>query len=70
MTDEIKNTLTEEELDRVNGGVVASAGSGDTNSQDKTYAYEKHDCIYCNRKTIFKMYSGGRGVCTECKNNL
>ena len=70
MTDNIKNALSEEELEKVNGGTVASAHMGETNSQDKSYAYEKHDCAHCRRKTVFRMYSGTRGVCTECNNPL
>ena len=67
MTDDIKNILTEEELDNVSGGTIASAGGGGTNSQDKSEAYEKHMCNgKCKRITVFRMYSGGRGVCTEC----
>ena len=70
MTDDIKNVLTEEDLKAVNGGVIASAGKNGTNSQDKSDAYEKHECSFCKRTTVFKMYSGLRGVCTECGNPL
>ncbi len=70
MTDDIKNVLAEEELEKVSGGVIASAKERGTNSQDKSNAYEKHKCSTCKRITVFKMYSGGRGVCTECNNPL
>ncbi len=70
MNENIKNTVTEEELEGISGGVVASAHSGETNSQGMTWSYEKHKCSKCNDFTVFKMYLGGRGVCTKCGERL
>jgi hypothetical protein len=67
MIENMNDMLSPEELENVNGGVIASAHRGGTNSQDKSEAYEKHKCKgTCNRITVFKAYSGGRCVCTEC----
>ena len=67
MSENMNDMLSLEELEKVNGGFIASANNSVTNSQDKSEAYEKHMCNgKCKRKTVFKMYSGGRGVCTEC----
>ncbi len=67
MIEDKNNALNEAELEKVSGGVIASANQGGTNSQDKSDAYEKHKCNgKCKRTTVFKMYSGTRGVCTEC----
>lgn len=70
MNEEMKNMLNEDELTQVNGGVVASAQRSGTNSQDKSNAYEEHYCSCCQKKMVFRMYSGGRGVCTKCSNPL
>ncbi len=70
MNDEMNNMLNEDELTQVNGGVIARGSSNETNSQDKSEAYEEHQCSHCNKKTIFRMYSGCRGVCTVCNNSL
>ena len=66
MLDHEKITLNEEELAGVNGGVRATAATAGTNSQDKSYATKEHKCPHCERTTVFKVYSGGRGVCTVC----
>lgn len=65
MTDDQK--LNPEQLDDVAGGTFMAADGQGTHSQDKTEFYEMHNCKgKCKRKTVFKMYSGCRGVCTEC----
>ena len=52
--------LNTDQMDKITGGKFLS-------SQDKSESFEKHECKgKCNRKTVFKMYSGGRGVCSEC----
>ena len=61
-----KIRLDENELTDINGG----AGANGTNSQDKSNAYETHMCPHCNKKTTFKMYSGGRGICVVCNTPL
>ena len=65
MKDDQKLNL--DQLNAVTGGTMASNHKSGTNSQDKTESFEKHECKgKCKRKTVFKMFSGGRGVCTEC----
>lgn len=59
--------LSLDELDMVTGGVIPSAHKSGTNSQDKSESFEKHECKgKCKKKIEFRMYSGGRGVCTVC----
>ena len=52
-------------MDQVSGGQ-----HGRTNDRDRNEVYEKHRCSHCKKVTVFVMYSGGRGSCTECGNPL
>ncbi|MDO4189462.1 MAG: hypothetical protein Q4D29_10780 [Lachnospiraceae bacterium] len=49
--------LSDDELE------LAAAGTGNMGLNEQTC---KAMCLTCNKMTIFKCYSGGRAVCSEC----
>ena len=61
-----KMKLEDEALSGVNGGVVIKA-QGNSNTDDNTgFTTTERDCPVCKTKKTFKVYTGGRAVCSKC----
>ena len=54
--------LEDEALSGVNGGVVIQKRAN-ANAGDDTKLL---DCPACDKQTVFKLYTGGRAICTIC----
>ena len=56
MTDQNKTILEDMELEKINGGATKM----------KNKSGVEAICPFCNEKTEFEIYSGGRGKCLKC----
>ena len=55
-----------DQMEMLTGGVLKEKKKNSEDITDSSETYEYHFCRVCNKNTVFRVFYGKRGACTEC----